>query len=123
MPYADPDTQRRYQRQWAQNNRRRWLSENGPCAKCGSDKDMEVDHIDRTKKISHRVWSWTKDRRDEELRKCQVLCGSCHKEKTSLEKQRPIKHGTESGYARCRCSSCTEAHRIYVANRRAVRGY
>ena len=60
---------------------------NGPCVKCGCwDLDqLEVDHIDPNTKVSHRVWSWSKERRENELAKCQVLCRACHLTKTCGE--------------------------------------
>lgn len=58
------------------------FAENGPCRQCGSTEDLELDHIDPTTKISHAVWSWSEQRRAEELKKCQVLCHNYHETKT-----------------------------------------
>ncbi len=74
-----------FQREWLARRRARWLIENGPCAQCGSSESLEIDHVDRTQKISHRVWGWKPERRAAELLKCQVLCYACHKKKTILE--------------------------------------
>jgi len=82
VPYRDKEAQREYQRRWMARRREDWLSANGPCVKCGSWDDLEVDHIDPSKKVSHKVWSWREDRRLEELAKCQVLCRNCHYAKT-----------------------------------------
>lgn len=82
LPYKDPQKQREYQLQWMLKRRRKWIEENGPCSRCGSMIDLEVDHIDATQKVSHRVWSWSEERCNEELAKCQVLCKSCHDIKT-----------------------------------------
>jgi len=110
------ETKRKYQRDWMAKRRRTWLRENGPCSKCGSKRGLQVDHIDPLLKVSHNVWSWSSERRVEELAKCQVLCSSCHKKKTTLQRreQHPIPHGTDSGYTRrkCRCPDCREAHRV-----------
>jgi uncharacterized protein YnzC (UPF0291/DUF896 family) len=46
---------------------------------------LQVDHINNKEKISHRIWSWSEKRRNEELAKCQALCLICHKEKTRSE--------------------------------------
>ncbi len=64
-----------------------WLSVNGPCKKCGSPDNLELDHVEPGTKVSHNVWSWTPMRRDLELTKCQVLCRRCHRQKTSAERQ------------------------------------
>lgn len=93
MPYADPEQQRAYQREWIARRRQEWIEANGPCARCGSDQDLQVDHIDRAQKVDHKVWSWSQARRDEELAKCQVLCWPCHKEKSIPESARGETHG------------------------------
>ena len=61
------------------------MDANGPCAVCKSEKELEVDHVDPNQKVSHRIWSWTKERRGKELEKCQVLCHVCHEAKTAME--------------------------------------
>lgn len=79
------EAQREYQRLWMRQRRTEWLEANGPCVQCGSWDRLEVDHKDRSQKITHAVWSWSKVRREAELVKCQVLCYKCHKAKTSNE--------------------------------------
>jgi hypothetical protein len=44
---------------------------------------LELDHVDPALKVSHRVWSWARERREAELAKCQVLCHDCHVAKTA----------------------------------------
>jgi len=68
---------------WRHIRRGRWLWKNGPCQRCGSWTDLEVDHIDPATKVSHAVWSWSKPRRMRELEKCQVLCRVCHQKKST----------------------------------------
>lgn len=85
MPYKNKEQQKEYQRKWVQNRRQNWLNENGPCIDCGSDEELEVDHVDQTEKISHRVWSWSKERLAEELAKCVVRCHSCHQKRTRVQ--------------------------------------
>lgn len=71
-----------YQREWYQARRQAWFAENGPCKRCGSWENLELDHIDPSTKSHHRIWSWAKDRREAELAKCQVLCRKCHVRKS-----------------------------------------
>jgi hypothetical protein len=107
MPYKDPDKQREYTRKWIAERRRVWLENNGPCVKCGSDENLQVDHVDPKLKISHKVWSWSEKRRNTELAKCQILCSNCHKKKTKSERPESA-HGTARRYVkyRCRCEIC-----------------
>ncbi len=45
---------------------------------CGSHKNLEIDHIDPTGKITSKMWHYGKAFRARELAKCQVLCRPCH---------------------------------------------
>jgi hypothetical protein len=83
MPYADPDKQRAYQAAWIRSRREAWLAEHGPCIDCGSWDQLEVDHLDSTTKVTHRIWSWSMARRTTELEKCVVRCTHCHGVKTA----------------------------------------
>jgi hypothetical protein len=111
MPYKDKQKQNAYQVARMKRLREEWLAANGPC-KCGSCDQLEVDHIDPTTKVSHRIWSWSEKRRCEELKKCQVLW-KCHIEKSADEARQPLIHGTYSAYSwkLCRCDECREAAR------------
>ena len=107
MGYANKEVQAEYQRLWMAKRRSEWFECNGPCRRCGSWKDLELDHIDPTHKVSHRIWSWSEQRRNAELAKCQALCYECHKKKTADQLACEITHGTAGGYARgCRCEYC-----------------
>lgn len=93
MPFKSRELQRKYQREVRSRRYRAWIEEHGPCANCGSHERLEIDHVDRSTKSpklirrggTANVFSWSQARRDEELSKCQVLCKSCHLEKTRLE--------------------------------------
>ena len=112
--------QRIYQLIWIKARRQEWIDENGPCNRCGSSDDLEVDHIDKSKKLMpvSSVWSMAKTnpKRIIELAKCQVLCGSCHLRKNNDENyNRVINHGTGTAYAyhHCRCDKCKTFKRAY----------
>jgi hypothetical protein len=123
VPYKDKDKQREAQLKWASEKRRRFLEKMGSrCCKCGSSDRIEVDHIDRTTKVSHNIWSWSDIRIEEELKKCQLLCYECHHEKHRQEMVKPIVHGTWQSYKRtynpCRCDLCRRAAADYEHRRR-----
>lgn len=104
--------------------RAEWLHKNGPCRQCFSWDRLEVDHVDRTTKVGHKVWSWTPERRAAELAKCQVLCHDCHLKKTILERTPP--HGSNGRYTskkfRCRCNECRAGHAKVNAKYRPLAG-
>lgn len=106
------DYKKKYQRTWLQIRRSQWIKENGPCKVCGSWKDLQIDHIDPSKKKIRiaTIWSRKKQIRDKELAKCQVLCKTHHIEKTSKENSL-AGHGTKKMYKvkKCRCASCLSA--------------
>jgi hypothetical protein len=118
MPMATLEAQREYQKNWIKERRDRWFEENGPCCTCGSWINLELDHEDPSTKISHRVWSWSQERRDKELEKCRALCRICHRNKTSAELRTLFsvtdptrwKHGTNNTYNKhgCRCKLCRQ---------------
>lgn len=114
MSYLNPVKQADYQRNWIAARRAEWLAANGPCVFCGSSERLEVDHIDPATKTSHNVWSWSRERREEELAKCRVLCYDCHKKVTSEQRRAKTKHGTYGRYRyhECRCVLCVEACRV-----------
>ncbi|ALF00619.1 HNH endonuclease [Mycobacterium phage Bricole] len=114
------EAKREYQRQWRAKRRAAWFAGKA-CVRCGSDEDLELDHVDPTLKVTNAVWSWSQERRDVELAKCQVLCNACHKAKTISQTVITIglkayRHGTCSMYEhhRCRCGLC----RLWARNKK-----
>jgi hypothetical protein len=108
MPYADPNRQREYARKWKARRRDEWFADKY-CAVCGTTSNLELDHIDSASKVSHKIWTWTQSRRDEELAKCQVLCKKHHQEKSAAGRQH-TRHGTDLMWRKhgCRCDLCKE---------------
>ena len=84
MPYKDKEKQKRYQREWYARRRAEWFADKR-CVDCGTRDDLELDHIVQSEKVTHRIWSWSKKRRDEELAKCVARCKPCHEKRTAQQ--------------------------------------
>lgn len=90
----------------------------GKCVKCGSLENLHFDHIDpKTKffEIGSKIRNYARNRVEEEIKKCQLLCKPCHLKKSGKEKSatsRPLSemHGTATGYQKyqCRCDLCKD---------------
>lgn len=59
----------------------------GCCSKCGSTNNLEIDHIDPSKKLFTiaKKWNTNKNIIIEELNKCQLLCDNCHHKKSNID--------------------------------------
>ena len=118
------EKKRTYDRAWMAARRSAWIKEHGPCARCNSWDDLEVDHIDPATKLYPPAALWgmspLNPKRIAELAKCQVLCCDCHTAKTILENTRTVcVHGhdkTVSG--RDTDGSCSECRRVKDRKRR-----
>lgn len=109
---------RAYRRTYYANLREAWFKEHGPCKRCSSWDELEVDHIDPSQKVSSKIWSWGREKREAELAKCQPLCAKCHRLKTNQQIRRPAPdHGEVARYTSrsypCRCEKCKEAWNAY----------
>jgi len=120
MPYADKEKQREFQRLWLKQRRSEFLSDKR-CAVCGSKEKLQVDHIDRTKKTSHRIWSWTKEKKEAELAKCQILCFECHISKTRKDMGHAEHNAKRYREKKCLCEQCELAYRAYNKKRYQTR--
>lgn len=64
------------------------LKEDNPCTDCGQHFPyycMEFDHRDPSTKltnISRLIRYWGRKKLDEELEKCDLVCGNCHRKRT-----------------------------------------
>ncbi len=122
VPIKDRDARRRYNKEWVAARRAEWFKGKA-CVMCGASDNLELDHVDPSKKVSHRIWSWSKDRRETELEKCQPLCQTCHYQKTDRDLGRgAIVHGKNDTYTfrRCRCEQCKAAHAVAARLYRAM---
>lgn len=90
----------------------------GKCVECGTTENLEVDHINREDKSFHVSQRLSVKNNSAELDKCQLLCTTHHKAKTSRE-QSGWTHGTTYGWMRkkCKCEECS-AEKIAWTNRR-----
>ena len=90
----------------------------GVCVRCGTTEELEFDHIDpATKKFtiaSGLDGNW--DVLLLEVRKCQLLCASCHAQK-SIENGdiNIVPHGGGAcGKYRCQCEPCRARKAEYM---------
>lgn len=93
----------------------------GSCAACDSQVNLQFDHVNSYSKefdISVGIANgFSRARLEAELRKCQLLCVTHHKEKTRADGDHAgghnrivdPEHGTAARYGgsyRCRCETC-----------------
>jgi 5-methylcytosine-specific restriction endonuclease McrA len=89
------------------------------CVLCGSTDELELDHINPENKAFSiaKLWGCKKQKFWDEIKKCQLLCKSCHIKKTLLEQDKLSareKHGHISCYRYCKCSLCRNAKNEYM---------
>jgi hypothetical protein len=86
----------------------------GRCVRCGVYENLQFDHIDPATKVVEvsRAADSQVSALEGELAKCQLLCGTCHADKTLVDagkKKARGTHGTVSSYRYCKCSKCRAA--------------
>lgn len=59
----------------------------GKCVECGTNESLELDHIDRNSKSFPISRPPSEKEFWEELKKCQVLCKWCHRNKSTIDHQ------------------------------------
>lgn len=87
----------------------------GVCVNCGATNSLEFDHVDPSTKIMTiaRASARSESFFWEEVRKCQLLCTDCHKEKSSVDNG--VKHGQgKSGKRNCPCVPCKAKKAEYM---------
>ena len=103
--------QRTYQRNryWERKNKIfKILGEK--CCVCGSVADLEIHHKNpNEKEFDPGSREREKSAFEAELKKCELLCGRCHKEKHATS------HGSVTMYRvyGCRCAACVDRHRRF----------
>lgn len=96
------------------------------CVWCGSEDDLQFDHIDPAQKsfnISHNMTASNPAVRAE-VAKCQLLCRDCHIEKTrQAALEAGFTHGSWYGWMhkRCTCEECHASRRAFHDARNAQR--
>lgn len=104
----DPVAKRAYQLARHQARRAGWFADK-ECVHCGGRQNLQLHHVDPKEKDSHRIWSWSEERFQNEAAKCIVLCDPCHRELHAAARRYPC--GTDARYQRgCRCDACRAAH-------------
>jgi hypothetical protein len=102
----------------------------GVCMQCDASDQLEFDHVDWRTKDFTIASNWAmKDRAkfDLELLKCQLLCSTCHEEKTQVDKQEMglvgFTHGTVYAWmkVKCECDICVGAKMAWHQERNAKR--
>jgi len=116
---------RAYMKKRYRQRRRKALQKlGGRCQNCESKKDLQIDHVDPTKKSFSvsKLWSIAEEKFWKELEKCQLLCQKCHSKKSIIERGMKIAkgtHGTLSSYRYCHCKLCKAARRKWATSYRA----
>lgn len=100
----------------------------GQCVNCRSEKNLQFDHRVRTEKSFNvsAMLRYSLKRFWEEVDKCQLLCMSCHRLKTTIEAGKKIgrgNHGTLSSYRYCKCDKCKKAKNDWSRAYRARVGH
>ena len=127
------DYLRDYLPKWRERRRQYALAKlGGKCVRCGTRENLDFDHIDPDTKVSDigRMWQKSKAAFEAELPKCQLLCKTCHREKTRENGDLLwAQHGgfTFAFRKKCKCATCLEfraevnrKRKIYRADRTAT---
>lgn len=102
-------------------NKRKALLKNllgDTCVSCGATGNLQFDHVlpeEKSFSIAGNNIELGLERMLLELQKCQLLCVTCHKDKTRTDVS-VDEHGTPSVYSNkgCRCDACRLAWNEYT---------
>lgn len=129
--FADATKRNEYFREYMANRYRTKRDQaikelGGKCSRCGSKKNLHIDHKNRKNKEIRMsdIHSVSDSKVKKELKKVQLLCSDCHKEKSreswDFSTPKP-RHGTYWMYRRhnCRCARCMKAYKEKMKEYRA----
>lgn len=111
---------RDYQRQRYEQRKIEALSLlGGVCVDCGSDEDLQFDHVDpKTKftEVSMMLSKYSWKRIKQELDKCVLRCPPCHSAKSNANgDNHTVEHGGGlSGKKNCPCPPCKDKKAEYM---------
>lgn len=90
MGWKDQDKKRVYQRSWVRNRRKYYIElRGGACERCGCTVDLEFHHTNPEIKVTHRIFSYSKEKIEKELSTCILLCRiPCHRIEQAKLKER-----------------------------------
>jgi hypothetical protein len=98
--------------------KRKQFFPNKPCLLCGKTGE-QIHHKKPEEKKSHNIWSWSENNRNEELKKCVVLCRSCHvglhsrqRRRRATERAKTVHNYNTYNKHGCRCAVCKKAKAI-----------
>ena len=83
--WTNEEEKREYYRKYRDKFKKELVKKlGGKCGYCGTDENLEFDHIDRTTKKFNMADMMLHPRKEvlKEARKCQLLCPKCHDKKT-----------------------------------------
>lgn len=93
----------------------------GHCNNCNATSNLHFHHKKQPEKLftlAKALSGWSQDRIQKELKKCILLCETCHKQHHKSK----FGCGTPQRYWRgCRCDLCRNANNIYVKHYRSLR--
>lgn len=84
----DREYHREYSKRYYHSRRNEMIQKlGGSCAICGSTENLQFDHVDASMKSFNiaKMLNHSKNDVDFELSKCQLLCKSCHLEKSRID--------------------------------------
>lgn len=86
----------------------------GKCVKCGSEENLEFDHINPEEKEYNIANMCSINKKDlyNELDKCQLLCHSCHREKTNKEISKQ-QEGENNSFSKLSVTKVKKIRKLY----------
>lgn len=88
----------------------------GCCVRCNSTENLEFDHIDASEKSFSvsKFSSASEQKWQEEIKKCQLLCSSCH----VIKSRKSGDYGDRDRKTVCSCGKVFYTTRSYAGHKR-----